>query len=331
MKFLALAILLASLVSGVAEPLMPTAEGTTWNYVLVQEKLTDNLDLTAPNELQRISVTYRVGGRKKIDGKELQRLEIYRDDVLDSVDLISVEKDGIICPARIQADGKVLKLVPPQTMLATPLAKGKGWTFEGTVGDTKVKQHYEVADEEDIEVPAGNFHAWRIHCEQSSPTPATIDRWFVSGIGFVKVATVVKGESGIAAQRSWLNLKDLPKIAPPKNAPADSNKLTGDVTSEPQGALKTEFNENTAILYARWHGRNLHDHATIRVVFIAENVSGISENSQIDEMETTAPEANSGGTFALSRPEGGWTTGDYRIEFYLDDTLADTVKFKILK
>jgi len=48
-------------------------------------------------------------------------------------------------------------------------------------------------------------------------------------------------------------------------------------------------------------------------------------------METTVPAPNSGGTFVLSRPDAGWTPGDYRVEFYLDDTLADTVKFKMVK
>lgn len=331
MKFLVLAILLASLTSAAAETFMPTAEGTTWNYVLVQEKLSNSLDLTEPNKLERISVTYRMGGTEKVDGKELQRLEIYRDGALDSVDLIAVDDYGITCPARIYADGKTVKLAPSQTMLTTPLAKGKGWTFAGTIGEIKVNQRYEIADEEEIEVPAGNFHAWRIHCEQTSPAPATIDRWFVSGVGFVKVATVVKGESGIAAQRSWLNLKELPKVAAQENAAAESNKLTGDVSSEPKGEPKTDFKGDAATIYARWHGRGLHDHAKIRAVFIAEKVEGISADSQIDEMESTAPAASAGGSFALSRPDGGWITGDYRVEFYLDDALAETVKFKIVK
>ena len=331
MKLSALAILLASLTSATAEPLLPTAEGTTWSYILVQEKLTDDLDLTEPNELERISVTYRMGGIEKIDNQELRRLEIYRDDALDSVDLIAIEERGIICPARSYSNGSIAKLVPPQTMLKTPLIKGTGWTFNGTIGETKVNQRYEVVDEEEIEVPAGKFRAWRIHCEQTSPAPATIDRWFVSGIGFVKVATVVKGESGIAAQRSWLNLKELPKVEHGKSAPAESAKLSGDVSSEPQGEAKTEFNQDKPAIYARWHGRGLRDNAKIRAVFIAESVADVSADSQVDEMETNAPAPNSGGSFALSRPEPGWTDGNYRVEFYLDDALADTVKFKIVK
>ena len=331
MKFLVLAILLATLPGAAAEPLMPTAEGTTWNYILVQEKINDSLDLTEPNELEKISVTYRMGGIEKIDNRELRRFEIYRDDALDSVDLIAIETNGIICPARASANGGVAKLIPPQIMLATPLAKGKKWAFNGTVADKKVSQDYEVSDQEEIEVPAGKFQAWRIHCEQTAPAPATIDRWFVPGVGFVKVATVIKGESGVAAQRTWLNLKELPKIAPVDTATSQSKQLSGEVASELKGEPKTEFKGITPTIYVRWHGRGLPDHAAIRAVFIAENVADIPPNSQIDEMEAVAPAANSGGSFDLERPEEGWTTGSYRVEFYLGDTLADTVKFKIVK
>ncbi len=331
MKFFVLAILLSAIAAATAEPLMPTAEGTTWKYILVQEKPDQSLDLSEPNELEKISVSYRIGGAEKVDNRELQRLEIYRDDVLDSVDLIAIEEHGIICPARQSPNGNVVKLVPPQTMLATPLAKGKKWAFNGLIGDKKVSQDYQVADQEEIQVPAGKFNAWRIHCEQTRPAPATIDRWFVPGVGFVKVATVIKGESGVVAERTWLNLKELPTIAPLKNASPKPNQLSGDVAGEIKGDAKTEFKATAPTVYARWHGRGLRDHAAVRAVFIAENVPDIPANSQIDEMETTAPAPNSGGSFDLERPEEGWTPGNYRVEFYLDDALADTVKFKIVK
>jgi hypothetical protein len=331
MKFFALAILLAPFAGVAAGPLFPTAEGTTWNYGLVQEKPSDSLDLTEPNEREEFAVTYRLGAMEKVDNKDLQRLEIYRGDALEGVDLIAVEEHGIICPARMDTQGGVAKLIPPQKMLALPLAKGTRWKFDGTIGQTKVNQNYEISGEEDVEVPAGKFHAWRIHCEQTAPAPATIDRWFVPGTGFVKVATVVKGESGVAAQKNWLNLKELPKIVPLKNALSQPEKLSAGMASDPEGGFKTEFKDTVPTIYARWHGGGLRGHAQIRAVLIAENVADVSASSQIDEMETTAPAANSGGTFTLSRPQTGWTVGDYRVEFYLDDQLADTVKFKIVK
>jgi len=333
MNFFVLAAILAPIIGVAGEPLMPTAEGTSWNYDLIQERPSNSLDLTERDEREIIAVTYRLGGTEKINNKELRKLEIYRGETLDSVDLIAIEEKGIICPARTDSRGGVTKLIPPQLMLATPLAQGKRWTFDGTIGGTKVNQHYEIAGEEDVEVPAGKFHAWRIHCEQTSPAPATIDRWFVPGTGFVKVTTAVKGESGVAAQKTWMNLKELPKVElwEQKKSSVGSDKLSGGVSSEPQGEFKAEFKDNAPTVYARWHGRGLRDHAQIRAVFIAENVADVTANYQIDEMEATAPAANSGGTFALSRPEAGWTTGEYRVEFYLDDTLADTVKFKIVK
>lgn len=332
MKTLVLAFLLSPLISvATAETLMPMDEGTTWKYDLVQEKTRTSLDLEEPNEFEKIPVTYHLGGIEKIDNRELRRLEIYRGEALDSVDLLAMEQNQIICPARTDANGTIIKLVPPQTMLATPLIKGKDWVFDGTVGGKKVSQHYQIADEEDLEVPAGKFHAWRIHCEQTAPAPATIDRWFVPGTGFVKVATVVKGDSGLPAQRSWLNLKQLPTVSPPKDSTSETGKFSGGVSSDPKGKFQTEFKADTPTIYARWHGRGLGQKAMIRAVFIAENVPDVPANSQVDEMETTAAAIDAGGSFALSQPEGGWTPGDYRIEFYSDNALAETVKFKIVK
>ena len=141
----------------------------------------------------------------------------------------------------------------------------------------------------------------------------------------------MKGKSGLPAQRTWLNLKELPKIAPQENKPSPSDKLSAGVSSEPQGKFQTEFKQDTPIVYVQWHGRGLREHAAIRALFIAENVADVSANSQVDEMETSATAANSGGTFTLSRPEEGWAIGDYRVELYLDDALAETVKFKIVK
>ncbi len=258
MKTLVLFFLLSLLVSVAgAEPLLPTAEGTTWKYELVQEKISSSLDLDAPNELEQIPVTYRLGPIQKVDNQELRRLEIYRGDSLDSVDLIAVEEHQIICPARVDSSGTITKLAPPQIMLATPLTKGTRWTFDGTIGGKKVTQQYEIADEEEIEVPAGKFHAWRIHCEQTTPAPATIDRWFVAGTGFVKVATVIKGESGVAAQRTWLNLKELPKIVVATTATSETDKISGGVSSRTKGPISNRVQ--------RGHSDNLCPLARTRI------------------------------------------------------------------
>ena len=51
----------------------------------------------------------------------------------------------------------------------------------------------------------------------------------------------------------------------------------------------------------------------------------------IDEATTSATAPDSHGIFTLARPEDGWAPGDYRVEFYVDDALTETVKLKIAK
>jgi hypothetical protein len=334
MKIAFLALVLTAFICGAAEPpLLPTTEGTTWNYDLVQEKPSVDFDLTEPTEEEHVAVSYRLGGTEKVDNKDLQRLEIYRGDTLESVDLIAVEEQGITCPARVDAQGAIKKLVPPQIMLATPLKTGTSWNFDGSMTNTKVIQHYEIAGEEDVDLPAGKFHAWRIHCEQTSPAQATIDRWFVPGTGFVKVDTVVKAPSGDVLQKSSLQLKEPPKVVtPPQNkSTSKAGKLSAGVSREPEGEFKADFKIDTPAIYARWRGKGLPDHAKISAVLIAENVADVAADSQVDETNAVAPAANARGTFTLAKPEEGWAPGNYRVEFLVDGEPAETVKFKVSK
>jgi hypothetical protein len=326
-------LIFVPLICGAAQPIFPTAEGTSWKYDLIQEKPSQNLDLTKPNEKEQVEVTYRLAGTQKVDNQDLLRLEIYRGDTLNSVDLISVDANGIICPARSDEKTGFAKLNPPQKMLATPLKIGTSWNFDGSIGQTEVSQRYEITGEEDVFVPAGKFHAWRIHCEQILPARAVIDRWFVPGTGFVKVETTLKAPSGGTLQKTLLTLKEPPKIqrAPQKNPVTEIGKLSTGLATKPNGAFKTEFKSDTPAIYVCWRGHELRKGTEIRALFIAENVADVSADYQIDESKTTAPSPNSSGVFTLSHPDGGWTAGDYRVEFFVDDELTQAVRFKITK
>jgi hypothetical protein len=333
MKLAAFAILLVAVDVRTSDPVFPTAEGTTWKYELRQERQSNSLDLTEPAEEEHLAVTYRLGGVAKIDNVELRRLEIYRDDALEHVDLIAIDDRSIICPARLGADGKVTKLVPPQQMLALPLKTGTKWNFDGTIGETKVEQHYEMAGEENVDLPAGKFHAWRIHCEQIAPAKATIDRWFVPGTGFVKVETAVKGESGGTLQKSTLLLSEPPKVtaAPHTASPIPVEKFSAGVSMQANDDSKTEFKSDVPAIFARWHGHDLPDQAQIRATFVAESVADVSADYGIDEITATSPKSDSGGTFTLTKPDEGWAPGNYRIEFFVNDKPATTLRFKISK
>jgi hypothetical protein len=300
---------------------------------MVQERPSTSLDLTEPNEKERLAVTYRIGGTQKIDNKDLLKLETYRGDTLENVDLINVDEQGISSPARTDAKGALTKFEPPQRLLAAPLRNHASWNFDGKIGDTKVDQHYEIAGEEDVIVTAGKFHAWRIHCEQTSPAPATMDRWFVPGTGFVKVVTSVKAPSGGVLQQTSLVLKaaSLPGLRVGAGAGAESGKLSVTLSDEPDGRSTTTFPATTSRVYARWQGHGLPLFAKVRAVWIADNADNAPADYKIDETFAVVKTTDLEGTFTLNRPDDGWTPGNYRIESFVDDKMAQTVKFKIVK
>jgi hypothetical protein len=85
-------------------------------------------------------------------------------------------------------------------------------------------------------------------------------------------------------------------------------------------------------IYVRWHGRGLPPAAKVRVAWVAEDVGDLVEpNFVVDETETEAPAPDSSARFTLGRPPDGWAEGKYRVEFYINDELEETVRVTIVK
>ena len=60
--------------------------------------------------------------------------------------------------------------------------------------------------------------------------------------------------------------------------------------------------------------------------------SAAPKNTTIDEAVTlTAASPTEKGSFSLSKPTNGWPVGKYRGEIYVNDKLAETLKFTISK
>jgi len=318
------------------QELIPTAPGTGWRYKMTEEP---GKGLRIPNSKAdatgtvRVSVLYRIAGTENVDGKELLKLEMHRVGVITNTDLLSIDEHGIVCPARINLDGELIKLNPPQTILATPLKRGASWNFDGQIGEMTVHQRYEVAEEADIEVPAGEFHAFHIHGEQVSPSRMTIDRWFAIGTGIVKDVTTMRDSRGDLLERISLELMERPKIVErPEVKAGAQKKISVDLAKQRLGVATTKFSSDTPRIYARWRGDRLRKGAKVRVAWVAENIGeDFPRDYKVDEASAIADSAAAHGAFTLSRPEDGWTLGDYRVEFYVDDVLVDTVKLKIVK
>ena len=320
-----------------AGQLIPTAPGTGWRYKMTEEpgkglRIPDSkADATGT---VRVSVLYRIAGTENIDGKELLKFEMHRAGVVTNTDLLSIDEHGIVCAARINLDGELIKLNPPQTIVAAPLERGASWNFEGQVGDMKVHQHYDVTGEEDVDVPAGEFHAFHIHGEQTSPSRMTVDRWFAIGTGIVKDVTTMRDSGGDLLERISLELMERPKIVDRPEVKADgaAKKISVDLGKQRFGKPATTFSSDTPQIYARWRGDRLRKGAKVRVVWIAENIGeDFPPDYKVDEATAITEGPVAHGAFTLSRPDDGWALGDYRAEFYVDDVLVDTVKLKIVK
>jgi len=289
---------------------------------------------TGADRKVRLPVLYRLDGMDDVDGKELLKFEMHRAGSITNTDLVTVDEHGITCWARINLDGELIKFNPPQTMVAAPLQQGTTWNFDGQAGDLKVHQHYDVTGEEDIEVPAGEFHVFHIRGEQSSPSRMTIDRWFAPGTGIVKDITTMRATNGELLERVSLELAERPKIEnrPEVKSNTTSKRLSVSFASDQFGKASTTFSSNTPQIYVRWQGQRLRKGGKVKAVWIAEKIGeDLPQDYKVDEASATVENQNAHGIFTLARPEPGWAVGDYRVEFYVDDVLVEAAKLKIVQ
>jgi predicted Rdx family selenoprotein len=336
-----------------ADGVLPIAEGTTWQYESVEE-----LGGPAAAPPSTTSVTVRTG-RQNFGGKEFIKLETTVDDVVTRTELMTLDERGWVCHFRAGKDGRMAKLDPPQTIIPGTIKAGDSWDSDGELAGMEMRQHFVVANEESVTVAAGTFRAFRIHCEDSSIMSAKLDRWFFPGVGFVKETTVVRGPTGGLLQRSNLELQKRPEVIArpeptstpvpaPTAAPSATpqirgpsietdpaqagKKLTVEVSTDPAGGSKTEFKSDVQNIYVRWHGHGLPEGAKVRVAWIAEDVGDLVEpNFVVDETESVAPAPDASARFTLGRPPDGWAEGKYRVEFYINDELEETVRVTIVK
>jgi len=336
-KIFHLVALLCASTLGRAEPILPTAEGTTWKYEMTQEfgegvRLSDASIKPGVDGKVHLAVVIVVAGPEKIDNAEAHKFEMHRQGAVQMTEFLQVKDDGIFGVARMAGDGAKTILTPPEKTLSLPLKAGEKWEYHSQGAGIQINETYEIVAQESVQVPAGKFKAYHIHLVETKPFRAVVDRWFVPNVGYIKDVTEMKRPSGALLQRISLELTEPPKIANrPEVGPAEpTKKLSVGLATEPMGKPATTFSSDTARIYARWQGHDLRGHAKVRAVWIAESVSEVAPpDYKVDEASTIADSPNSFGTFTLSRPDDGWAPGDYRVEFYVDEALAETVKLKI--
>lgn len=339
-RFLSLLCCLVSAAySAYAESLLPTNAGTTWKYQMTQEfgqgvKANDPSVKADADGKVRLPITIIVTGSEKIDNVEVHKFEMRRQGAVQAIQFLQVNEQGVFELARGDGSGERIKLTPPQKTLSFPLKVGEKWEYHGEGAGEKVDETYEIVAQESVEVPAGRFDAYHLHIVGTQPFNSVVDRWFVPNVGEVKDVTEVRRPNGSMIQRISLELAERPKIGNSSEAkPSETaKKLSITLGKAATGEVTTQFAADTPKIYARWQGHGLPEQAKVRAVWIAENVGEVAPpNYKVDEASVVATSSNSSGTFTLSRPDNGWPVGDYKVEFYVDEALAETVKLKIVK
>ena len=101
------------------------------------------------------------------------------------------------------------------------------------------------------------------------------------------------------------------------------------LVEETDGDAVTTFSSDTPKIYALWKSDTVKEGEKVRSVWIADDVGEVApRNTKIDEATVTAT-GDKGGTFSLSKPDKGWPAGQYHLDLYVGDKLAETLKFTI--
>jgi hypothetical protein len=331
------AVLICSAVTSRAESILPTENGATWEY-----EVRDGSKSAEP-----LPLTIRINGTEEIGKNELLKMETVADDVVTKTELITVDERGVHCHQRSGADGKATILEPPQTLVPAPLKIGATWEVNDHVAGGGVQQ-FTITAEEDVTVPAGKFHAFRMRCQQPWPISTTTERWFAPGTGVVADVTTTRGPNGRLLSRATTMLKKFSVIPPPRDTSPpsitiDAAKQEPTVTPAPSkpaillevagqrdGQPQTEFKSNAPQIFVRWSGVDLPVGESIRVAWVAEDVGDLADpNFVVDQMETRIETAEFGARFTLSRPKDGWAAGKYRVDVYLGDELLQSLNVTI--
>jgi hypothetical protein len=101
------------------------------------------------------------------------------------------------------------------------------------------------------------------------------------------------------------------------------------VSARRDGQPAKRFLSGNAKIYGLWKGDALKAGDIVRAVWVAESFGYERKDVKITEWAVTAYKRDDDGIFSLARPVGGWPIGPYRLEFYVADKLADTVRFTI--
>jgi len=168
-RFLPFALFAASVACAAPAPkakdavYFPTREGDTRVYEFIA------------GEKAEVGFTDVVTKVEKKDGAvHVTITRNYRPEFAPYVTTIAVSSEGLF---RVAANGEAM--AKPITLLKMPAKVGTKWELDGGA-------QYTVTKEEEVEVPAGKFHALRV---ESVAGDSKTTLWFAPNVGLIKMAS----------------------------------------------------------------------------------------------------------------------------------------------
>ncbi|MDQ6765829.1 MAG: hypothetical protein M3Z22_07005 [Verrucomicrobiota bacterium] len=316
--------------SACAATLFPLPPGTNWEYTLTDSS-------AQPGTV--ISVT--IAAAEQVNGTDAVRLETRRDDVLEKTELIATAERGLVCLARSWPSGRSVSFDPPQQLFPADAKIGSTWELDDDVAGSSMHQRFTIEAEENVVVPAGTFHAYRLACAETWPLSVAIQRWFAPRVGVIKEMTTTRGPNGRLVSRTTLALRkftpavtqplqEKPTISIVPQASPTPPAVAVTVAQAPDGAPASKFRSDVPNLYLHWKAQHLPLGATVRIAWVAEDVGDVAPaNFVVDQREFMVGTPDSRAQITLSRPRDGWAAGKYRAEFYLDDRLLQSTNVTI--
>jgi hypothetical protein len=298
-----------------AEWPIPSADGTIWQYVLRRE-----------GEDRPGTLTRQILGAKNSAQHNVLRLETSVNGAIHSTEFWENAGNTILATAFRNAKGDTQTFDPPLTVLPGDLNFGAEWNYRGPVAGLDLNLPLKIIGEGEIEVPAGKFRALHFRGEKNDVLFTIADFWFVRGVGSIKETVTQRGPSGDLLSRNSIELAKPP--APPSTTQA-MRKLEVSLSTSSDGDSLRNISADALQIVARWSAHGLRKNAKVRAVWIAEDTGIAPVDFKVDEATAVAPTTDAVGKFTLSRPPDGWAMGKYRIEFYIDDELTDTVDLTI--
>ena len=98
-------------------------------------------------------------------------------------------------------------------------------------------------------------------------------------------------------------------------------------TDESDSTQTTTYSPDTQTFYSFYDLKNAPDDTVVKGVWTLVSAEGYESNSVIDSAEITGGDDSY--YFSLDRAAEAWPVGQYKIDLYINDKLAETVEFQV--